>query len=243
MKFIMFENYLELCTVEAKKIAAIMKNKPDSLICLAAGHSSLGIFQGLVKQYESSALDFSRCRFVAMDEWRGMTQQTPGSCGDLLVKEFISKVNFSLENVCYVNGCAQDLELECQRISHFIYKNGGMDYLLLGVGMNGHLALNEPGVDFELGVHVTELDEVTKKVGTKYFKDTPDLTGGITIGIADIKKAKSITLCVNGERKSTILREIMTQPVSSKIPATVLKELPNASILCDIPAASELFAL
>ena len=31
----------------------------------------------------------------------------------------------------------------------FIKDNGGIDCLLLGVGTNGHLALNEPGCDIQ----------------------------------------------------------------------------------------------
>ena len=35
----------------------------------------------------------------------------------------------------------------------FIKDNGGIDCLLLGVGTNGHLALNEPGCDIHIRAH------------------------------------------------------------------------------------------
>lgn len=243
MKFVVYETYQDLCKEEAHKISETILQKPTAMLCLAAGHSSLGIFKELIKLYHDRSIDFSKSKFVAMDEWKGMSIQTQGSCSDFLSKNFISHVNFTPQNVRYVNGTADDFALECQEISHFIYDNNGIDYLLLGVGMNGHLALNEPGVDFLQSVHETDLDDITKQVGTKYFENKPVLIGGITIGIADIIKSRQITLCVNGENKASILKQIMTLPVSNQIPATIIKTIYNSSIICDKLASRDFCAI
>lgn len=237
MNFSSFDDYTQLCTTVAERIAAILSKKPDSLICIAAGHSSLGVFDALISMFRNGNIDFSKSYFVAMDEWKGMNDTTDGSCSDFLRKNFLSHVNYPEDHIRLVNGLAEDLDQECAEIKSFIDEHGGMDYLLLGVGMNGHLALNEPGVDFNESVHVTQLDEVTKNVGTKYFNDAPALTGGVTIGIADIREAKEIVLLINGERKQEILKKIMESPVTNMLPATALKEMPQASILCDKEAA------
>lgn len=245
MNFFMFDTTKELCNFEAEKIVSIIAKNPHAMICLAAGHSSLGIFDQLINLYKNKRVDFKDCKFIAMDEWQGMTFETPGSCGDLLETKFISHVNFKRENICYVNGCAENLMDECNRISDFISSNNGIDYMLLGIGMNGHLALNEPGVDFSNSVHFAELDEVTKKVGEKYFNniDKPTLNGGITLGINDIKQAKTITLCIIGEKKSNILYNLMTSDITNMLPATAIKELSNATVICDCEAATKIFTV
>ena len=232
MEFQIFENDALLASAAADEVCSLLQKKPDALLCIAAGHSSLGVFQKLIQRFHKGEVDFSQAGFAAMNE------TTPGSCGDFLEKNFLSRVNFPPERVRLVNGKAAELETECREVQENIQAAGGLDLILLGVGMNGHLALNEPGVDFSLSVHTTQLDSVTQQVGTKYFEDAPQLTGGVTIGIADIAAAKRAILLVNGEKKSRIVKEVMDSSVTNRLPATALKEMPQAAIWCDRAAAS-----
>ena len=238
MEFQIFETDALLASAAADEVCSLLQKKPDALLCIAAGHSSLGVFQELIQRFQKGEVDFSQAGFAAMDEWLGMNETTPGSCGDFLEKNFLSRVNFPPERVRLVNGEAAELETECREVQENIQAAGGLDLILLGVGMNGHLALNEPGVNFSLSVHTTQLDSVTQQVGTKYFEDAPQLTGGVTIGIADIAAAKRAILLVNGEKKSRIVKEVMDSSVTNRLPATALKEMPQAAIWCDLAAAS-----
>ena len=235
MELKVFETYKELSDKIANKIAAVICENPEAHICIAAGHTSLGPIESLIDLYEQNKVDFSRCHFTAMDEWVGMNEQTEGSCGYFLRKHFFSKVNFKEENICLCNGKAENLEEECVRIQNVLSSKGPLDFLLLGVGMNGHLALNEPGVDFNLSVHVTELDSVTKKVGKKYFdeKQSLSLSGGITFGIRDMEASKNCILAINGAHKKPIIDLILENEVSNSIPATVLKSWRHAALYCD----------
>lgn len=241
MEVKIFKDSGVLAAQAADRICAQLREKPDSLLCIAAGHSSLGVFQELVRRARQGEADFSRAGFVAMDEWLGMNQSDPGSCGDFLQKNFLSQVPFPPSRVRLVDGRAQDPAAECAALKAFFTDAGGMDFLLLGMGMNGHLALNEPGTDFSLSVHTTSLDSVTQQVGQKYFdasRPAPRLTGGLTIGIADMAKARQVLLVVNGAGKASILKEVLESPVTDRLPATSLKEMPQAALWCDEDAAS-----
>ena len=236
-----FSDYAAMSSATALDIAEQIAQKPASLLSFAAGNTSLGIFEALAGFYQAKRIDFSSCFFVAMDEWKDMSAATPGSCGDFLQKNFLSKVNFKPDRVRLIDGKAADLCAECAAVRQWIESKGGIDYLLLGVGMNGHLALNEPGVDFSLSVHTTVLDEITREVGKKYFNGaSPILTGGITIGIKEICEAKKVVLSVSGTKKSSILKMIMSEPVGNNIPATIVKQLPQGTIVCDTDAAASL---
>lgn len=233
MNFIVFDSYQAMCKTEAERIAHVVANNPTALLCLAAGHTSLGVFDELVMMYQRGEVSFSQASFVAMDEWQGMSVETDGSCGDFLQKHFISKVDFKA--VRYVDGTA-DPKAECESLKAYI--QDGIDHLLLGIGMNGHLALNEPNTPFDSTVHATVLDEVTKTVGIKYFDgNTPLLNGGITIGIGDMVKARDIVLCANGSKKVNILHRMLNDEISPALPATVLRTLDHASVYCDKDAA------
>ena len=239
MDFRIIDKYEEICEIVAVEICSLIHQKKDATICIAAGHSSLGVFDALLKMYHDGKVDFSESCFIAMDEWLGMNEHISGSGGDFLRKNFLSKVNFREENILLLNGCAEPIEDEITRISNYIASHGGFDYMVLGMGMNGHLALNEPGSDFDSTVRVTKLDPITMKVGQKYFDSTTaTFICGFTIGLREICQTRRLVLVINGERKAEMTKLLYESPVTKSIPATVLKNVENCTIYCDGTAAS-----
>lgn len=239
MEYVVLQTAEEIGEVVAQEIATLIKEKPQANICIAAGHSSLWTFEKLVEKVKHGELSFSQANFTAMDEWAGMNETDSGSCGDFLVKHFLSQVDFCPENISLVNGRAVDPQQELERIASFIREKGGIDYMVLGVGMNGHLALNEPGTSFTSGPHLSQLDEVTCTVGAKYFEEVPSLTGGVTIGLGDICRTGRCVLTVNGVKKAPILHRFLDSSPTEELPVTVLKTIENCTVYCDKEAAGE----
>lgn len=211
----------------------LMKN-PAMHLCIAAGDTSLPLFQILIKEKEAGHLDFTKCRFTAMDEWAGMNDTDKDSCGNFLQRHFLRPSGFLPENVRLFNGRADDLTKECERMKAVLTRRGALDYLVLGMGMNGHLALNEPGTDPTLSVHISQLDDITKQVGQKYFHgEKAPLWGGITIGLSDMKKAKRTVLLVSGAHKHTILHRLLTEEPHRDLPASYLKTFEHTAVFYD----------
>lgn len=69
MQFKVFPDDTLLSSAVADAICGQLRQNPRSLLCLAAGHSSLGVFQELVRRYRQNEVDFSQAGFLAMDEW------------------------------------------------------------------------------------------------------------------------------------------------------------------------------
>lgn len=222
----------------AERLRDALQINPRLLFCIAAGDTSCGLFRCLIDMERKGEIDFHQSRFVAMDEWKNMNESTPGSCSDFLQKHFLQHVAIPKENIRLVNGAAEELDAECAQIQSLLAANGGIDFLVLGCGMNGHLALNEPGTPETAGVHVTELDSVTGSVGQKYFAHAVELSGGVTIGLNDICKSKEVYLVVEGERKREILRKIMEEEITPELPATILRTLPQAMLVYDQDAGA-----
>ena len=142
------------------------------------------------------------------------------------------------ENIRLFNALARDLDAECAAVERQIGDWGGIDYLLLGMGMNGHLALNEPGDSFERTAHVAELSETTKTVAPKYFSaDMPPLRQGITLGVADFLRARRVQLTVFGAAKAPVVARLLELGPTTDLPATALHTLPEAELLLDAAAA------
>ncbi|MGE5495594.1 MAG: 6-phosphogluconolactonase [Burkholderiales bacterium] len=222
----------------ADSLIDIIKNKPDALICLAAGHTSLEFFDILVREFENGNVDFSRVKAVGLDEWVGVSGQDDGSCESFLQKNIFGRINIDSSNIRLFDGKAADLKRECLEMDEYITMNGGIDYMFLGLGMNGHLALNEPGVDPESTSHVMPLDSVTQDVATKYFKKMPVLSRGITLGIKNILDSKRIHVLVTGKKKSGIIKRLFDSQPTNMLPATLLFGHENAEFVMDKQAAS-----
>jgi 6-phosphogluconolactonase/glucosamine-6-phosphate isomerase/deaminase len=121
-----------------------------------------------------------------------------------------------------------------------IASRGGIDLMVVGIGMNGHIGFNEPGTPFHLHSHVTALDEVTTSVGQQYFDAPMQLRQGITLGPAYLKESRKVILIAQGKKKAQVIRDAVECEKSIERPATILHDHPNAHFYIDRNAAADL---
>jgi glucosamine-6-phosphate deaminase len=112
--------------------------------------------------------------------------------------------------------------------------------MLVGVGMNGHIALNEPNTAFNIYAHVSDLEEITKSVGQKYFAKNTVLSQGITLGLGHLQEAKLPILIANGNRKAKVIQKALNGDVTEQLPASIFQKLKNGLVMLDEEAAQEL---
>lgn len=113
----------------------------------------------------------------------------------------------------------------------------GVDLALVGLGRNGHLGMNEPGSTRASATRVVELAESTAS-GALAYGATTRPNWGITIGIRELLETRELWLLVTGRHKSDILTRVMTGPIGPELPATFVREHPNALVLADTAAAA-----
>lgn len=237
MKMIVSENYDAMSEQAARLIIEYVNRKPDALICLAAGSTPLGTFARLREAAAQKDISFESCRFVSLDEWVGLDGKTEGSCKMTLYDHFFAPLAIREDQIQFFDGLSTDLQKECDKMDAFISNHGRVDLFLLGVGMNGHLGFNEPGVSFELLSHVIDLDMVTKTVSVKYFDEQLDLKQGITIGIGHMMKAETVIVIADGSKKADIIAKSFQGEVTNEVPASALQLHPNVFLCLDEPAA------
>jgi len=221
----------------ADEIEALLRTKPDALLCIAAGHSSIGTFEELLRRERAGRLSFQEARFVAMDEWTGLPGDTPGAMGDFLRTHFLGHTRF--REVTLFDGMAGP-EAECARVEAYLKSRGGIDYVLFGLGPTGHVALNEPGVSADSRCHYAALPGLTARTANKYFPDGKPpvkLTGGVTIGVADALEAGHIALAVNTAGKREIVQKLIASAPSGALPASYLKLREDFELLLTAEAA------
>jgi glucosamine-6-phosphate deaminase len=238
MKTYITRDYREMSLQAAELIIHKIKQKPDSLVCFAAGNTPIGTFSCLVEAMRQGKVSFDQCRFISLDEWVGLDGADEGSCKQTLHQHFFKPCGIEEKNIHFFNGISGDLETECRLMDELIRAHGTIDLLLLGVGMNGHLGFNEPNVSFDLNSHVTNLDSVTKQVSVKYFQDQKDLQQGITLGIKQLLEADMVIVIADGAKKADIMRKALHNEVTNQVPVTVLQRHPNLHICLDEAAAT-----
>lgn len=240
MEIQVFRNYEELSKKAAEEIVSTIKMKPDAVICLASGHSPQRSCEIFVEQVTGKKIDISHASFIGLDEWVGINPDDPGSCQYFLRNNIINPLGLKRSNYHLFNAMSADLFEECAKMDNTISQLGGIDLMIVGIGMNGHIGFNEPGVSFDLTCHVAELDETTQNVGQKYFSEKKILKNGITLGLSHLMHARKALLLANGTNKRDIVSKALNGEVSSMIPASIFQTHANSLVLLDSDAASML---
>lgn len=240
MKLIITKDYNAMSRTAADLVIAQVKQKPASLICFPSGDSPAGMFRYLIADAAAGKVDFSRCYFVGLDEWVGLGGEDDGSCTQFLNENFFSPLNIKPPRVKFFDAKAADLDAACRDMDDFIKQHGPLDMMIVGIGMNGHIGLNEPGTDFNLYAHHAPLDPITITVGQKYFKQETKLTEGITLGLKHLQEAETSMLIAAGSKKAAIIKQALQGEITGQLPASIFQTLTSAVVLLDEGAAQEL---
>ena len=240
MKIFVGDTYANMSKQAANDVINIMQSRKGSLICTASGDSPAGLYKEIAEKVSSKQLSAADWFFVGLDEWIPMNGNDEGSCRYHLNKQLFLPLKTGEEKICFFDGRANDLDAECERTENFIQHHGGIDVAILGVGMNGHVGMNEPGTSVRTRSHVAELAPTTQQVGQKYFKKEQELTTGITLGLSTLMEARTIILVISGKHKADIVQQVLEEPVSENLPATLLRSHPALRIYLDSDAASKI---
>lgn len=234
-----YKNYEALSLAAAGLVANLLDEKPDAVLCLPSGSTPLGMFKILAEKSRAGEVDFSKCTFVGLDEWVGMGPEDEGSCRFWIDRDFLHPIGFRDEQIIYFDAKSTDLPGECERVNESIARLGGLDLMVLGVGLNGHLALNEPGTSFDSYAHLSILDPMTAEVGQKYFSKATPLTEGITLGLRHAREARQLIVMASGAAKAPVMQRALEGEVSEDFPASMVQRVEGAVVMLDEAAAGK----
>lgn len=235
-----FSDYQELSREVCKEIIEQVRRKPESVLCLAAGDTPRRAYNLLAESASDEKVDFTKCMFVGLDEWLGIPPENEGSCAFFLRINIFSPMQIPASNIRLFDSLSPDPERECRMMDEHIRRSGGIDLMLVGVGMNGHIGFNEPGVSDDLYAHVINLDQTTQSVGQKYFKERTQLQKGITLGFKHIMESRKVVMMASGMKKATIIQKALEGRVSTEVPASLIPQHAHSVIMLDNDAASAL---
>lgn len=233
MKVQIVENYEEMSQKASQMIIATFQKYPQGLYCFAGGDTPVRTLQLLVEAHQKKIIDLKQAFYIELDEWAGLDQSNSGSCLAYLNKNLFEPASVDYEHIHAFNSLANDLENECQKANNFLIEHGGLTLTLLGVGQNGHLGFNEPGVNFENNAYVIDLDMTTKTVGQKYFQTEEVLSKGITLGLKQLMASKVVIVEANGTKKQPPIKKVLDGQVDEMCPVTIINNHPQVCLIID----------
>jgi glucosamine-6-phosphate isomerase len=238
MQLNIYNNYETLSFHVADQITALVSQKPDAVLCFASGDTPKLAYASIRKKAIDSHVDFGRCTFIGLDEWVGIPPDNEGSCDYFLQQNVFKPLNIAQDCIHLFDAMAADIENECRKMDTLVSAKDGIDLMIVGIGMNGHVGFNEPSDSFTQYSHVVALDEATKVVGQKYFRQQTELTRGITLGLNHVLQAKKVILIANGIKKAEIIRKALEEEVTPYLPASIIRNHVNGWVMIDDEAAS-----
>lgn len=221
----------------AKKAFEIFQeaiNNGAKVLGLATGSTPLPLY----KEMRESDLDFSELVSVNLDEYVGLEGTDPNSYRQFMEENLFQAKPFKAS---YVpdgkNPNAEEVLAEYDRI----LEEHPLDVQLLGLGVNGHIGFNEPGTPFDKTTHKVNLTDETIESNKRFFDKEEDVPRyAYTMGPKSIMAAKQVVLLAFGESKADAVKGMVEGPVTEDLPASVLQNHPDTTVIVDEAAASKL---
>ncbi|HEY3371865.1 MAG TPA: galactosamine-6-phosphate isomerase [Prolixibacteraceae bacterium] len=232
MKIDIIDTYEELSRKARDIIIQEIEKKKNLLLCTATGGSPTETYDLLGKEYQKNEDLFAQLRVLKLDEWGGIPMNHPATCESYLQAHLIQplQISGSRYNGFYSNPA--DPLLECQNIQDKLDQEGPIDLCILGLGMNGHLAFNEPADFLNPNCHIAELSAISLEhpMASEMQVKPPY---GLTLGMADILYSKKILILINGHQKKAIVSKFLSKKITNLVPASFLWLHPNVICLIE----------
>jgi glucosamine-6-phosphate deaminase len=197
-------------------------------LCLPTGRTPIPFYDRLAPHALSESTVF------LLDEF-GLPFGHPARCDSLLHAALLDRV--PPKRFERPMSEAENLDLECRRYHDLVTSAGGLDLSVLGLGLNGHLGLNEPGSLQDSTTRRVELTQETIDGARSYGADPPP-TWGIALGLSEILASTEIWLLVSGRHKAEVLAATLTDRPTASLPASFLQNHPSATVYADRAAAT-----
>jgi glucosamine-6-phosphate deaminase len=238
------KNAKELGAHAARRIARLLNEaiaeKGSARLLLSTGASQFETISSLIKE----KVDWSKVEMFHLDEYIGLPEKHKASFRAYLEKRFTSKVN--LKAAHFVDGRG-NVEATIASISKK-YSKAPIDVGVIGIGVNAHIAFNDPPADFETKkiYMVVKLDKKCKmqQVGEGWFASEAEVPPtAITLSPGAIMKCRHIISCVPHKVKADAVFNTLTKKLNPGVPATILKTHPAWHLYIDAESASKVFSL
>ncbi|SJZ67628.1 6-phosphogluconolactonase/Glucosamine-6-phosphateisomerase/deaminase [Pilibacter termitis] len=234
MRVIITKNEQEMGKLAGQYLLGVMLSKQDRVnVSITAGKTPKEVYKYLIEEVKGKEY-LRHVHYYNFDEIPYVTEDKPGVTMRDLTKMFFAPAEIDKENIHPLsehNYAEQDEK---------IANAGGLECMLLGIGVDGHYCGNLPETTKyeDKTVKVMFTPAIKERVSVLYEnkEEVPDYH--VTMGPTSVMAARQLILIANGKHKAEIVKEFLEGEISRKYPATILKMHPNLTVILDEDAAS-----
>ncbi|HTW45147.1 MAG TPA: glucosamine-6-phosphate deaminase [Acidobacteriaceae bacterium] len=220
----------------ADELRRRLQSQPSVRMVFAAAPSQSEILAALVTQ---PGVDWPRVTAFHMDEYIGLAADASQRFGLWLRQAIFDKLPFA---AVHLLDPGDDPEAAAAGYTRMLAE-APIDIVCLGIGVNGHLAFNDPPADLNdpKPVKVVHLDATCRQQQVDdgcfpTFDSVP--TRALTLTIPRLLAADRLYCCVPGPMKREAVRRALHDPIGPDCPATALRLHPHCSLYLDPDSAS-----
>jgi glucosamine-6-phosphate deaminase len=238
MQVVILANADEIGRHAADVILSGVAGGSISVLGVATGSSPLPVYRALESRWVPQLADLT---VFALDEYVGLPSDHPESYHSVIDREVTRPLRLDPARVHVPEGDTDDPEQACLEYERMIEEAGGIDLQILGIGSTGHIGFNEPTSSLSSRTRIKTLTPETRRDNARFFPSLDDVPlHCLTQGLGTIMDARRVLLVAQGAGKARAVAQAVEGPLSSMCPGSVLQLHPDATILLDEEAASEL---
>ncbi|WP_353744217.1 6-phosphogluconolactonase [Devosia sp. 63-57] len=231
-----FESRDLMGAAAARDIAGALRQalaaKPHVRMVFAAAPSQSEVLAALASAPD---LDWTRVTAFHMDEYIGLAPTAPERFAHWLDLHLFDRVPFHQVHRIVPE---PDPAAAAARYAALLAE-APIDIICLGIGVNGHIAFNDPPVaDFAdpLDVKIVVLDDDCRQQQVDddcfpRFEDVPEQA--ITLTVPRLMRAEKLFCVVPGSLKRDAVRAALYDPISTRCPASILRQHPDCTLYLD----------
>jgi glucosamine-6-phosphate deaminase len=214
-----------------------LASQPGARVIFASAPSQESTLRHLAKH---PGIDWARVTALHMDEYLGLAPDAPQRFGTWLRRALFDHVPVGTVHLIDPGG---DPQATADRYAALVAA-APIDLVCLGIGVNGHIAFNDPPADFDdpALVKVVTLDRASRvqQVDDGCFAALDEVpTQAVTLTIPALLSGAELFCIVPGAHKKRAVTDALHGPVTGLVPASALRTHPRCSVYLDKESAPD----
>lgn len=214
------------------------------VMALGAGNATHRAYAALIEKYKQGLVDFKNVVIFNLAEFLPTGEGRPSTFSrleDILLKH----IDIDPANVHTMSPEAtkETITDYCGSYLQSIEAEGGLDIVVCEIGVNGSIALNDIGTAPSTSCRMVHLSNEMRHQLSSDYKNEDMPANGVTLGLADIIKARRVVTMTWGNGRAATVRKCVEEAPTVKVPASLLQGHPHVRVFCDLPAAERLTRL
>jgi glucosamine-6-phosphate deaminase len=218
-------------------LARRLASQPGARVIFASAPSQEATLRHLAKH---PGIDWARVTAFHMDEYLGLAPDAPQRFGAWLRRALLDRVPVGTAHLIDPGADPQTAVDEYAAL----LAAAPIDLVCLGIGVNGHIAFNDPPADFDdpALVKVVTLDQASRvqQVDDGCFAALDEVpTQAVTLTIPALLSGAELFCMVPGAQKKRAVTDALHGPVTRLVPASALRTHPRCSVYLDKESAPD----